>query len=146
MQKGETNKAIPMKFCYQCGKASAGDPLFCTKCGRTFDVRLCPRLHKNSRFAKACSQCGSRELSQAQPQVSVWWKVMEFMAKVALGLFLVYVSLAVLIDLLQRPQVQIGVFIIAILVGLLWWLWLQLPEWFRKIVWRSKRKEHERER
>lgn len=71
---------------------------------------------------------------------------MEFMAKVALGLFLVYVSLAVLIDLLQRPQVQIGVFIIAILVGLLWWLWLQLPEWFRKIVWRSKRKEHERER
>ena len=134
-----------MKFCYQCGKASAGDPLFCTKCGRTFDVRLCPRLHKNSRFAKACSQCGSRELSQAQPQVSVWWKVMEFMAKVALGLFLVYGSLALLIDLLRRPQVQIGVLIIAILLGLLWWLWLQLPEWFRKIVWRSKRKEHDRE-
>lgn len=134
-----------MKFCYQCGKASAGDPLFCTKCGRTFDARLCPRLHKNSRFAKACSQCGSRELSQAQPQISVWWKVVEFLAKVALGIFLIYVSIALLIDLLRRPQVQIGVLIIAIPLGLLWWFWLQLPEWFRKIVWRSKRKEHDRE-
>lgn len=136
-----------MKFCYQCGRATPGDPIFCTKCGRSYDVRLCPRLHRNSRFAKACSQCGSHELSQAQPQVSVWWKVLEFLAKAAFGVFLVYVSLTVLVDLLQKPQFQVGVLVVGVLVGLLWWLWSQLPEWFRKLVWRSsKRKEHDRER
>jgi predicted amidophosphoribosyltransferase len=136
-----------MKFCYQCGKASAGDPLFCTKCGRTYDVRLCPRLHRNSRFAKACSQCGSRELSQAQPQVSLWGRVLEFLAKVAVGVFLVYVSLTALLDILRRPQFQAGLLIVGVLIGLLWWVWSQLPEWFRKLVWRSsKHREHDRER
>jgi hypothetical protein len=134
-----------MKFCYQCGKASAGDPLFCTKCGRSYDVRLCPRLHKNSRFAKACAQCGSRELSQTQPQVSLWCKILEFLAKVGFGVFLVYVSLSALVDFLQRPQIQAGLLIIAVLIGLLWWAWNQLPQWFRRLVWR-KRKEHDRER
>ncbi len=136
-----------MKFCYQCGKASAGDPPFCSKCGRSFDARLCPRQHRNSRFAKVCSQCGARELSQAQPQVSFWWKVLEFLAKVGLGILLLYISLAVLVDLLRRPQFQAGLFIVVILIGLVWWLWSQLPEWFRKFVWRSsKRKERDRER
>jgi hypothetical protein len=69
------------------------------------------------------------------------------LAKVVLGVFLVYVSLTALIDLLQRPQFQAGLLIVGILVGLLWWLWSQLPEWFQKFVWRStKRKEHDRER
>src|ERR1700730_11331603 len=146
-RKRETKTVILMKFCYQCGKASAGDPLFCTMCGRSFDVRLCPRLHRNSRFAKVCSQCGSRELSQAQPQVSFWWKVLEFLAKLGFGVFLVYVSLTALIDLLQRPQFQEGLLVVGVLIGLLWWLWSQLPEWLRKFVWRSaKRKEYARER
>ncbi len=136
-----------MKFCYQCGKASVGDPPFCSKCGRSYDVRLCPRMHQNSRFSKACSQCGSRELSEAQPQVSFWWKVLEFLLKVAIGIFFVYVSLTALADLLGRPQFQSGLLIIAVLVGLLWWAWSQLPEWFRKFVWRLlKRKERDDER
>jgi len=136
-----------MKFCYQCGKASPGDPPYCSKCGRSYDVRLCPRMHRNSRFATACSQCGSRELSEAQPQISVWWKVLEFLAKVGFAIFLVFISLEVLIALLERPQFQTGVFVIGVLLGLLWWMWAQLPEWFRKFVWRLlRRKEHDRER
>jgi hypothetical protein len=104
-------------------------------------------MHRNSRFAKACSQCGSRELSEAQPQVSIWWKVLELLAKVGFGVFVVYVSLALFIDLLRRPQFQSGLIVIGILVGLLWWAWSQLPEWFRKFVWRLlKRKEHDHER
>lgn len=147
MRNSETNETNAMKCCYQCGKASAGDPAFCSKCGRSYDVRLCPRMHPNSRYAKACSQCGSRELSEAQPQVSFGWKVLEFLAKAGLGLLLVYVSLAVLVDLLRHPQFQAGLFVIGVLLGLLWWLWSQLPEWFRTFVWRSmKRKERDHER
>jgi predicted amidophosphoribosyltransferase len=144
-QEGEATDHTLMKFCYQCGKASAGDPLFCTKCGRSYDIRLCPRLHKNSRWATVCSQCGSRELSEAQPQVSFWWKALEFLAKVGAAVFLVYISLTALTDFLQRPRVQAGLLIVAVLVGLLWWAWTQLPQWFRRLVWRN-RKEHDRER
>src|SRR5258708_30110906 len=130
-----------MKICYECGKASAGDPLFCTKCGRTYDVRLCPRLHQNSRFAKVCSQCGSRELSQAQPSVSFWWKVLEFLAKVVFGALLVFLSLAGVTALLQTREVQTGLVVFGILLGVLWWLWTLLPEWFRKLVCRSRRRK-----
>ena len=136
-----------MKICYQCGKASAGDPLFCTKCGRTYDVRLCPRLHPNSRFAKVCSQCGSRELSQAQPSVSFWWKVLEFLVKVAFGVLLVYLTVAGFVALIRMREVQSGLIVFGILIGILWWLWSLLPEWFRKLVSPSrKRKERDDER
>ncbi len=136
-----------MKFCFYCGKASAGDPPFCSKCGRSYDARLCPRMHRNSRFAKACSQCGSRELSEAQPQVFVWWKALEFLVKVGLGVLLVYLSLAALADLLARPPFQAGLLVLTVFVGLAWWAWGQLPEWFRKFVWRFlKRKERDDER
>jgi hypothetical protein len=136
-----------MKFCYECGKASAGDPLFCTKCGRTYDVRLCPRLHRNSRFAKVCSQCGSRELSQAQPSVSFGWKALEVLAKVVFGTLLVYLSLAGLAALFRTREAQTGLVVFGIPLGILWWLWSLLPEWFRKLVSRSrKRKERSDER
>ncbi len=146
-QNDETNRAMAMKFCYACGKLSPGEALFCSKCGRSFDVRLCPRLHKNSRWAKACSQCGSHELSQPQPHVSIWWKVLEFLIRAGSGTFLVYIALTVLIDLFRRPVFQAGLVAVGVLLGLLVWSWRQLPEWFRKFVSRfMKRKEHERER
>lgn len=146
-QDDETIKAMAMKFCYACGKLSAGEPLFCTKCGRSYDVRLCPRLHRNSRWAKACSQCGSHELSQPQPHVSLWWKALELLIRAGGGLFLLYVALLVLVDLVRRPEFQAGIIVVGVLLGLLVWLWRQLPEWFRKFVSRCmKRKEHEGER
>ncbi len=136
-----------MKFCYQCGKASAGDPPFCSKCGRSYDVRLCPRMHRNSRYAKACSQCGSRELSEPQPRVSLWWKVLEFVVKAGFGIALVFATLAILVDSFRRPEVQASLFVLGVLVGLLWWAWSQLPEWIRTLVVRSlRRKQGDRER
>lgn len=136
-----------MKFCYQCGRMTAGDALFCSSCGRSYNVKLCPRLHPNSRSAEVCSQCGSRELSTPQPRVSVWWKVLEFLAKVVFGIFLVYMTLAGSVALLNAPQFQNSLFVFAILIGLLWWLWSLLPEWFRKLVRRSlRRKERNHER
>jgi hypothetical protein len=136
-----------MKFCYQCGRMTAGKPLFCSSCGRSYDVKLCPRLHENSRRADVCSQCGSRELSTPQPRVSAWWKVLEFLAKIVFGILLVYLTLAGLVALLKTPEFQIALFVFAVLIGLLWWLWSLLPEWFRKLVRRShRRKERGHER
>ncbi len=136
-----------MKYCYQCGRMTAGKPLFCSSCGRSYDVKLCPRLHVSPRYVEVCSQCGSRELSTPQPKVSFWWRVAEFLAKVVVGIFLLYVSLAALVAALQRPEVQSGLIGLAIVFGLFWWLWSELPEWFRKLVRRRlKRKERSHER
>jgi hypothetical protein len=73
--------------------------------------------------------------------------VLEFLVRVAIGSVLVYGSLALLVDMLGHPQVQAGLLIIGILLGLLWWAWSQLPEWLRKFVSRHlRRKEQDRER
>ena len=71
-----------MKYCYECGRMTGGEPRYCQFCGRTYDVKLCPRRHENPRFAEVCSQCGSRELSTPQPKVSPVWRVLEFLARV----------------------------------------------------------------
>jgi RNA polymerase subunit RPABC4/transcription elongation factor Spt4 len=136
-----------MKYCYQCGRITAGEPLYCDSCGRSYDVKLCPRHHANSRSAEVCSQCGSRELSTPQPRVPVWWKVLEFLAKVVFGVLLVCLTLAGFLAFLKTPQFQNALIVFGILIGLLWWLWSLLPEWFRKLVRRSiRRKERSHER
>lgn len=140
-----------MKFCYQCGRMTAGEAVYCNFCGRSYDVKLCSRGHINPRIADVCSQCGSRELSTPQPRVSIWWRVVEFLTRVMLGALLVCITLLVLVaifrELLESSQMQNGLLALGILVGLLWWLWSRLPEWFRKLVRRSFRKKersHER--
>ena len=37
-----TFQGTTMKYCYQCGRMTAGEPLYCQLCGRTYDVKLCP--------------------------------------------------------------------------------------------------------
>lgn len=66
-----------MRYCYHCGRITPGDPLFCNVCGRSFDRKLCPRLHPNPRSAEICSRCGSRELSTPQPKVGLEWRFLE---------------------------------------------------------------------
>jgi hypothetical protein len=133
-----------MKYCHECGRMTAGKPLFCSFCGRTYDIKLCPRLHPNRRAAQVCAQCGSRDLSTPQPKVSFWWRIVEWLAKVLLALLLFLLScagaIAVLEGLLRSPQLQCGLIGLAILLGLLWWIWSELPEWFRKLVRKSLQK------
>ena len=135
-----------MKYCYECGRITAGEPLYCNFCGRSYDVKLCPRHHVNPRVAEVCSQCGSRELSTPQPRVSLWWKVLSFLLQIVVGGLLLLLSLAVFLEimrgLLSTPQVQSGLVVLAILLGLLWWIWSELPDWLRRLVRRLlKRKE-----
>src|SRR5216684_2914579 len=89
-------KHTSMKYCYECGRMTPGEPLFCNFCGRSYDVKLCPGRHVNPRHAEVCSQCGSRDLSTPQPKVSWWWKVVALVLRVALA----FVVLAFLLALL----------------------------------------------
>jgi len=140
-----------MKYCYQCGKLNSRQSLFCNRCGSSFDVKLCPRLHANSRYAEVCSQCGSHELSTPQPKVSFLWHVLEFLIRIVLGALLVWVSLVILVaaiqELLARSEVQSALVLLGLLLGGLWFLWGLLPLWLRKVIRRlitRKDENHER--
>ena len=88
-----------MKYCYQCGKLTAGEPLFCNFCGRSYDVKLCPRQHPNSRVAEVCSQCGSRELSMPQLRVPIRWRVIAFLLNVLVRILIVLVAVVLFAEI-----------------------------------------------
>lgn len=140
-----------MKYCYECGRMTPGDPLYCNFCGRSYDVKLCPRNHPNSRIAEICSQCGSRELSTPQPKVSAWWRILEWLARMVVGAFALLLSAILLVEFLKAvfgtPEGQAGLVGLGILVGVLWFLWALLPDWFRKLIAKTferTRRNHER--
>ena len=121
---------------------AAGDPLFCHSCGRTYDLKLCPRLHVNPRGVDVCSRCGSRELSTPQPKVPMSWRLLALLARLGLGLLLFYASLWVVIALLTTPEVQRTLVAFGLLLAVLWLLWSKLPDWFQEALrsfWKSRR-------
>lgn len=134
----------PMRFCYNCGHITPGKPLFCNSCARSFDIKLCPRLHVNPRNAEACSQCGSRELSLPQPKIPFSWRLLASIAVIITGLVLGYFSLVVCLSvgsqLLTRPEMQGSFIALGLLFLCLWLIWSTLPEWFRKLFLRNLEK------
>ncbi len=52
-----------MKYCYNCRFYLSNDFIFCTKCGSSFDLKYCRKLHPNSARAEFCKVCGSPDLS-----------------------------------------------------------------------------------
>lgn len=138
-----------MRYCYHCNHATAGEPLFCNFCGRTYDVKLCPRLHVNPRHAEVCSQCGNRDLSTPQPKVPWRAKVLIATITLILGAALVLFSLAFALIFLREiflnPSARTMLLGIGIMLALLWWMWFQIPQWLRKWMIRALRGRHKRE-
>jgi hypothetical protein len=130
-----------MKYCYQCGKMTAGEALYCGTCGRTYDVRLCPRAHVNPRGAEVCSKCGSRELSTPQPKIPMSLRLLALMVRLGLGLLLFYASLSLVIALIRAPEVQRALVAFGALLAALWCLWSKLPDWFQNAIrsfWKNR--------
>src|SRR6267378_3273322 len=113
-----------MKYCYACGHTTGGEPLFCNSCGRSYDVKLCPRLHVNPRLAEACSQCGTRDLSTPQPKVALRWRVFAFLGQWLFAAILFLLSLQLIStmieDLRSVSKVQDHHFIVAATLIFFW--------------------------
>jgi RNA polymerase subunit RPABC4/transcription elongation factor Spt4 len=120
-----------MRYCYNCGRITSGEPKFCTFCRRTYNVKLCPRLHFNPREAHACSECGSPDLTTPQPRLPFWLRPLLFLISVLPGLLLLLLSTAFLIAyvyiLFARPDLQLLFMILGLGLGLLWLLYMELP-------------------
>jgi len=71
------------------------------------------------------------------------WRVGVLLVRVVLGALLVAASLSFLVAALLRREVQNGLVAIGLLLGVLWFLWSMLPNWFRSAIhWALKRKDH----
>jgi|SRR5579864_2077476 hypothetical protein len=130
-----------MKYCYSCGRETGGEPLFCNFCARSYDVKLCPKFHVNPRFAEACSQCGSRELSIPHPKVPLSWQLSALLAYVLAGVFLTYISVPLVFgflkNLFSHSEVHKSLILRGLALVTLWTLWVILPDLFRRIIRRS---------
>jgi len=137
-----------MKYCFACGNITAGQPLFCNSCGRSYDVKLCPRRHVNPRSAEACSQCGSRDLSTPQPRRPWWAPFFGFALSLLPGTLLAVVTILVVLvaiqALLRNPQIMVSLFLLMIPFAILWWLWSQIPKGFRSWLYRFLKRRRER--
>jgi hypothetical protein len=141
-----------MKYCYNCSRITLGEPLFCNFCGRSYEVKLCPRLHPNPRAAQTCSQCGSRDLSAPQPKIPFWLKPLVSLVSVLPGLVLLAVSVlflgAFVQVMLTDPAMQSRMMVLGLLLALLWYLYMKLPLFLRRAIHRliSKTSSDERQR
>jgi len=126
---------IPKNYCFGCNRITAGEPVYCNFCGCSYDVKVCPRKHTNPRYAGACSQCGSRDLSTPQPRVPWWVPMAEFLLTTVPGVILAVVSGAVMAFVLPKfrgGQDTLFAFIIVLFpLGVLWALWSEIPGWYR---------------
>jgi hypothetical protein len=140
-----------MKYCFNCNRITPGNPLFCNFCGRSYDVKLCPRRHVNPRTAEACSQCGSRDLSTPQPRRPWWTTPLGLLLSVLPGVFLTIASIVAFLiaiaAILQHPEVIVSFLFLVIAFGILWGMWSEIPSWFRSWIYRLlKRRRERRER
>lgn len=129
-----------MKYCYNCDRVTIGDPLFCNFCGRSYDVKLCPRLHVNPRYASACSKCGSQDLTVPQPKVPPWAKILLFLLTLIPGIVVVAISVGLVAFFVDRflfsHDMLLGLAAIDFVLGVLWWGWTEIPLQFRKHIHR----------
>jgi len=127
-----------MKYCYNCNRATIGEPLFCNFCGRSYNIKLCPKLHVNPRNAEACSRCGSRELSTPQPKVPFWATCLLFTLSLIPGLIIAIfsiVAVAFFIDhFLRSPDMLLALTVLQMVLGMLWWGWTEIPLLFRETI------------
>lgn len=126
------------RYCYNCNRITPGEPLFCNSCGRSYNVKLCPRMHANPRNAQICSQCGSRDLSVPQPKMPFWAQMLELLLRVIPGAALGAVSVLTvglfILAIFTRPNLLVPIIFLLIALGFLWWMWSQIPASFRRVI------------
>ena len=120
--------------------------MFCNFCAHSYDFKLCPHRHPNPRNAEACSECGSRELSTPHPRVPLWLSMLLVLLSALPGLLLLAVTALLLVGFIQAlissPQMQFQFMLVGLMLAFLWYLYLQLPHFLRRLVSKLFRRSH----
>src|SRR5712672_2012353 len=113
-----------MRRCTACFRFHPGTPTFCSYCGRSFDVRICSRGHRNPRGVQFCAECGSADLSTPAPPASFLHHLSGFvlylLSTVTIALVVLVAGLALIrsinVSTLSGPLVAL-----VLMLGVLYW-------------------------
>ena len=135
-----------MRYCSSCHRWFSARPTYCPACGRTWDVKLCPRGHENDANSNNnyCSTCGSPDLSQCSGKER-WFSIMLGFLTGKAGMITI-ISFAILMlcsiskqgfELLMSFVLAIGVLIIGV-----WVAFSMMPSFLKSVLrwlWRRAR-------
>lgn len=65
--------------------------MFCHYCGRTWQVRLCPRGHENDPDAQFCGICGSADLTETAGPMPLWIWLIRF------GILIIFIAIIIIL-------------------------------------------------
>jgi hypothetical protein len=88
-----------MKRCTYCFRYWFGEPVYCPRCDRTFDQRICARGHVNARDVQACHTCGTPHLSVPAPVSGRFNAVALWTVRVAASVTAVLLAFTLIVDL-----------------------------------------------
>lgn len=109
-----------MKYCRSCRHLSAGSPIFCPACGRSYNARVCPRGHLNARAARVCGICGARDLSEPHRSRPMHWARFRIAILVVLWLSTVVYAEAFTAQLLLSNPDLLPAMLPGLALALLW--------------------------
>ena len=143
-----------MRRCTQCFRFHPGSPTFCAYCGRSFDVRICARGHRNPRGVQYCSECGTADLSTAAPPASFLHQLSGFVLYLFCGLTIALIAVTAglaLLDNIDWSTVTPSLVALVLMLAFLYWTTTLLPGPVKRLgkaagrqAWKSIRKDKQR--
>lgn len=126
-----------MRLCTDCWRVTSGSPSYCNRCGSSFDVKLCPRGHRNPRAASACAECGSKDLSAPASKAPILIRPVLFVLfdlgpGVLMLIALVIYVVIYAVQLMQDPNGLLPLMILGFVLGSALWLWMRTRDIFRR--------------
>jgi hypothetical protein len=125
-----------MKRCSSCFRYSLGQPAFCTHCGRSYHVRICPRGHVNLRSAAFCAECGSGDLSTPAAPAGWLFHFSQWTLRVFVTLTVVLIGISAVVGLLislDWSAITPRLVLLALMLGVLYWTTTLLPGPVRRL-------------
>ena len=125
-----------MRRCTACFRFQTGRPTYCSYCGRSFDVRICSRGHRNPRGAQFCSECGSADLSVPAPRASFLHRLSGAVLYVFTGFALVVIVLSIVLSVVSTidwSALSGPLIALVLMIGALYWTTTLLPGPVRKV-------------
>ena len=125
-----------MRRCTSCFRFHPGTPTFCSYCGRSFDVRICSRGHRNPRGVQFCAECGSADLSTPAPPASFLHHLSGFVLYLFSGLTIALIVIAVVLAVLYSidwSALTPSLVALVLMLAFLYWTTTLLPGPIRKI-------------
>lgn len=125
-----------MKRCTACFRYGRSNTQYCSHCGRSFNVRICPRGHINPRGVSFCTECGSADLSTPGPPAGFLFYLSDWALKLMIfaGLGIVFLTLALgLIYFIDWSAIAPRLALLAVMLGFLYWTTTLLPGPVKKL-------------